>query len=314
MHKQGLLVFTILGLALSACHSIPQPVSNDIKAGNSGFVPLHSHGHSYIGNNGNSRLPKPFTNLENLNWIVADKSFQYQGISPHIFFEKDSFSGFTGCNYIFGTYSIHGQSIKFSNVAITHMSCESSDVSFSKLEANENKLVNHLNGSVAYKLNGNTLSLIDNKQKTLTFGVAAYPLENSGSNWNIATVSSNDVITELKGMQLSATVIGETLDVVITGGCNTMFGTAKIINGQAIFGQLSSGLMLCNNIGDIYDTAVSKAFNNAIFKVKLNNSKAAVVSLESLKSSVLLVNASAKINAKTLKSNTFNADYHLNHQ
>jgi heat shock protein HslJ len=71
-------------------------------------------------------------------------------------------AGFAGCNQYFSSYSINQSSIEFSNVGSTKMFCE-------QTMGLENKFLEALSKSNAFKVNGNKLQLLQDDLVLLEF-------------------------------------------------------------------------------------------------------------------------------------------------
>ncbi|WP_068598978.1 META domain-containing protein [Vaginella massiliensis] len=80
--------------------------------------------------------------------------------TPAITFEPitKKFTGNSGCNNIFGSFTTSNNHISFGNAASTKMYCEG---------VNEDAFLSAFNSVTSYTIKGNTLTLLDSNQQTV---------------------------------------------------------------------------------------------------------------------------------------------------
>ena len=105
--------------------------------------------------------------LTNSEWqlVYIRKSVPIQGSSITMKFLDGEVSGNAGCNSYFGSYEIEGNSIIFSQLAMTEMACMEPD----GIMEQEQAYLAFLSEVVSFSIDGNQLLLKKEVQDQLTF-------------------------------------------------------------------------------------------------------------------------------------------------
>lgn len=111
-----------------------------------------------------SAPPAEAAKLEGTNWVLV--SDVPEGAKPATFTlqaEGHKVSGFTGCNRMFGQYTLSGQTLYFNAMGTTKMACPGAPMEIEK------RVLGALTRTRSFTIVGDTLSLRDDDAVLLRF-------------------------------------------------------------------------------------------------------------------------------------------------
>lgn len=117
--------------------------------------------------NASASTPAPMESLIGTRWnlaTVAGEAIRLpEGIEhPYLSVAEDKrLSGFGGCNKLMGSVKIEGSAISFPGIGSTKMFCE-------KTQAVETSFLTAMRATNSFKLDGNTLTLLDKSKELAT--------------------------------------------------------------------------------------------------------------------------------------------------
>jgi heat shock protein HslJ len=156
-----------------------------------------------------------------------------------LYFGKDGISGSAGCNSYFGSYSLDGEKITFSQIGSTMMYCE-------EAMEQETAFLNALQAAAGYRVDDGKLELVDSGGKTLITMAPIQHAELSGLVWKLTMLNNGQqAVSSLpEGIEITA----QFKDGRVQGsaGCNTYFADYQVEGEQLTIGNPGSTKMMCS--------------------------------------------------------------------
>ena len=119
-----------------------------------------------------------------------------------LYFEKDGVNGSAGCNSYFGSYTLVGKKITFSGLGSTMMYCE-------ETMEQETAFLKALEAATHYRMENETLLLLDANEQTLITLAPIQPADLSGPVWKLTALNNGQqAVSSLpEGVEITAQFI-----------------------------------------------------------------------------------------------------------
>jgi heat shock protein HslJ len=179
--------------------------------------------------------------LDNTSWYalnIGDLT-PAQDKSSTLYFGKDGISGSTGCNRYFGSHTLEGEKITFSQIGSTMMFCE-------ETAQQETAFLNALKAAAGYRVTEGKLVLSDKAGQTLVTLAPIQHAELGGPTWNLTMLNNGkQAVSSLpKGIEISAQF--KEGRVQGSAGCNTYFASYKVEGEQLTISNPGSTKKMCS--------------------------------------------------------------------
>jgi heat shock protein HslJ len=193
----------------------------------------------------------PGGHLENTDWALdryADRAGSTAKVIPgsnmiSIHFEGGRITGFSGCNDFSGAFSVYKSQLTINNVSATNMACPA------KIMSQENAFLYYdLQNAAKFRLEGDKLTIFDNKNRTLAAFTRYTPPTVSGTVWRVTAYANanGNMVQLIAGTKISAEF---SPDGAINGfaGCNQYTGkwNPSLAHGNISVGGLTAGKKKC---------------------------------------------------------------------
>ena len=159
-----------------------------------------------------------------------------------LFGDDGQLTGSAGCNNYFGSYEVEGDTITFGLLGSTLMACPEP----AGIMDQEMAYFTALGSTVAYRIEGDELELIDADGTRVAQFVALPPASLAGTEWTLTAYNNGQdaVVSVLIGTEITA-AFGDDGQVTGSAGCNNYFGSYEVDGETINFGLLGSTLMAC---------------------------------------------------------------------
>ncbi len=161
------------------------------------------------------------------------------------FNEDGTLTGTSGCNQFSGTYKVDGNEIAFNEIASTLMLCDT------PLMEQEEAMSQMLSELTAYRIEGNTLSIVKNgmmlvfTRDTLGTEEPSEPVSLTGT-WTLTSYGTGDTLSSALADVEANLSFNEDGTVTGTSGCNEFGGDYTVEGDQITFNEIVSTLKLCD--------------------------------------------------------------------
>jgi len=233
-----LLTIAILALAMTACSPVVAPEVADSEA-------IANEAEAVLEGNAADESDTA-TSISDTAWSVVTYGLEtdnppIEGTFLTVNFMIDRYNGYTGCNYMLGTFDAKAESI------IVHWpSTSAGECADEALAKQESNFLSALTAVNAYAIVDNQLHLYVGDISVMTLEpLEAVPFE--GTTWNLQFIQQQPVgwVPPLDGATLTAVFDGESVSG--NAGCNSYTGSYEL-NGRTIrFDALASTMMMCED-------------------------------------------------------------------
>ncbi len=183
----------------------------------------------------------PSAALDGTGWILAELP-ELPLTGQHdltLRFEQGRATGSDGCNRFMGQYAATAATIKISAGAGTQMACPPEIMSQAMTYRNA------LSGAIGYRIDGNTLSLLD-ASGNVTARFRSQPKSLAGTTWRVTAINNQKgaVVSVVEGSDVNMTF---SADGNVTGNasCNRYNGPVEQSGDRITFGALLSTKRAC---------------------------------------------------------------------
>lgn len=182
------------------------------------------------------------TPLEGTTWVLsadAPLGVALEAIAVTAQFQDGRLSGHSGCNRYTASYTLDGDSLSIGpDIGGTRMACPPAQM------AVEQAYLGRLPQATGFAIDGTTLTLTDDQDKTILRYEATEGSEAIQGDWEVTSYYAGTAITSvLGGVTMTATFE----DGTVSGntGCNSFNGPYEIDGQNITIGPLASTLAAC---------------------------------------------------------------------
>jgi heat shock protein HslJ len=200
--------------------------------------------------------PIPIDAIEGITWQLQEQVVDGalapvpEGVVVTLLLEEGAIGGSGGCNSYFGSYTLEGDSVTFSEIGSTLMACEppAGDV--------EAAYFSNLATVATWFSDGGSLTLVDGEgNPAMRFAPAMggpIPADGVlGLTWQLSEQATDGALTSVPEGVL-VTLALDLGNAGGTGGCNVYTATYTMDGSSLTFGPISSTLMACESpAGDV---------------------------------------------------------------
>ena len=169
------------------------------------------------------------------------------GTYPSIAFLLSRATGFTGCNYFTGSYTVDGNSVRFDPPAVTKGFCDDE-----LLKQQQEAFMTMLITTTRYDYDGENIHLYaDDKQLMTLEPLESVPFE--GTTWNYRFYQGELPQWQPAMPDTSITAVFEGDTISGSAGCNDYTGTFTRNDNEITIGELVTTRMMCTEPEGIMD-------------------------------------------------------------
>lgn len=245
-HRALLAPFALLALAAACGDDTVEPA---------GTVPV-----SEPSTNEPSTTPattSPAGSLDGRTFLsVATVDFELvAGTTVRLSFRDGALSASAGCNTMSGAYTIDGDTLVVTSLAMTEMGCEQ------PLMDQDERLASFLMSAPFVALEGDGLRLTNatagavGEIEFLDREVADPDRPLEGTTWTVTTLISGDSASSIP-LGATATIVVADGRAVVAAGCNSGSAAVTVGDGILTFGPLALTKMRCDEAAMVLETAV----------------------------------------------------------
>jgi heat shock protein HslJ len=182
------------------------------------------------------------TPLEGTTWVLsadAPLGVALEAIAVTAQFQDGRLSGHSGCNRYTASYALNGDSLSIGpDIGGTSMACPPAQM------AVEQAYLGRLPQATGFAIDGNTLTLTDDQDKTILRYEATEGSEAIQGDWEVTSYYAGNAITSVVG---GVTMTAKFEDGTVSGntGCNSFNGPYEIDAQNITIGPLASTLAAC---------------------------------------------------------------------